>query len=151
MRVWSSHDGNSETDMRVRNTAADTAVLSLHVICAAGFGIQQLWPGESKTRLQGAEGAGLGSFEPSGDHTMTFKESLDALLHGIRWLVLIPKSVLSVFSKQNDLDTMADIVQNARHFRVTSRYIQLIMNVSRTFKSSGTSRRSRCILASMTM
>jgi cytochrome P450 len=42
MDFWTSQSPNSSQGVKIRNTAIDTAVLSLHVICAAGFGLPQL-------------------------------------------------------------------------------------------------------------
>lgn len=95
MELWSSQGKNTEENMRVQNTAADAATLSLHVICAAGFGVPQLWPGESEEKLQGNVLPGFNTFQLSGDHTLPFKDSLSLLLKNILWLVAFPPWLLS--------------------------------------------------------
>ncbi|TAQ90607.1 hypothetical protein B7494_g1078 [Chlorociboria aeruginascens] len=51
MAFWASKGSNTLQDITVENTAIDTATLSLHVICAAGFGMPQLWPESSPMKM----------------------------------------------------------------------------------------------------
>jgi cytochrome P450 len=96
MEYWAKQDADTDRDIRVRNTAVDAAVLSLHVICAAGFGLPQLWPGERKEKLEDRQFPGLSTLDLSGEHSMTFKQSMHQLLQGIRWLVAFPPWLLSM-------------------------------------------------------
>lgn len=96
MDLWGSQGKNTESNMRVENTAVDAATLSLHVICAAGFGVPQLWPGESEDKLQGNVLPGFNTFQLSGGHTLPFKDSLGLLLKNILWLVAFPPWLLSM-------------------------------------------------------
>ena len=88
MAFWASEEGNSEDDMRVEKMAPHTAALSLHVICAAGFGVPQLWPGQEKDfELNRRVVPGFESFAPTGVHSMTLKQSLEGMLHGIAFYI----------------------------------------------------------------
>ena len=85
--------------MKVDNTAHDIATLSLHVICAAGFGVPQLWPGENEDKLQGNILPGFNTLQLTRDHTLPFMDSLGLLLKRILWLAVLPPWFLStVFS-----------------------------------------------------
>jgi cytochrome P450 len=95
VEFWAAQGSNTIDDVKVKNTAPDLATLSLHVICAAGFGLPQLWPGESKEKLQDRQFPGLSTLDLSGNHSMTFKQSMHGLLKGLRWLLAFPPWVLS--------------------------------------------------------
>jgi len=45
---WASQYTNTPKDIQVQNAAPDAAVLGLHVICATGFGLRQIWPNEKE-------------------------------------------------------------------------------------------------------
>lgn len=96
MEFWTSQSPNISHGIKVRNTAPDAATLSLHVICAAGFGLPQLWLGRSKGGLRNFQSPGLSTLDLSGGHTLTFKESMQQLLKGIRWLVIFPPWLLKI-------------------------------------------------------
>jgi cytochrome P450 len=96
MALWSHQGNNTKTNMKIENTATDAAVLSLHVICAAGFGVPQIWPGESEDNLQGTIMPGFNTVKLSGDHTLPFKESLGFLMQNILWLLALPSWFLSM-------------------------------------------------------
>ncbi|TVY55447.1 Cytochrome P450 3A13, partial [Lachnellula suecica] len=100
---WSSQGNNSKKEIKVEKTAEDTATLSFHVICAAGFGVPQLWPGESEEKLQGNGVPGFSYMLPGGRHMMTLKDSLINLLHSIYWFGLFTPWMLknSPFKKMN--------------------------------------------------
>jgi cytochrome P450 len=95
MELWASQGSNTLADIKVENTAVDTADLSLHVICAAGFGLPQLWPGESKEKLKDSPFPEAGTQELEGKHALTFKQSIHGIVRGLRWLVVFPPWVLS--------------------------------------------------------
>lgn len=97
MGLWSQQGKNTAARMEVQNTAVDAATLSLHVICAAGFGVPQLWPGESESKLQGNVVTGFNTFQLAGDHKMPFKNSLHSLLQNILWFVALPPWFLSMY------------------------------------------------------
>lgn len=95
MGSWSQQGKNNESDMKVENAAHDTATLSLHVICAAGFGVPQIWPEESEEKLQGTIVPGFNTVKLTGGHTLPFKESLNSMLKNILWLIVLPRWFLS--------------------------------------------------------
>ena len=95
--LWSHQSKNTEKDMKVDDAAHDAATLSLHVICAAGFGVPQLWPGENEDKLQGNILPGFNTFQLTGDHNLPFKDSLGLLLKHILWFVALPPWFLSTY------------------------------------------------------
>jgi len=94
--LWASQGSNTIRDIKVQNPALEVAMLSLHVICAAGFGVPQLWPGESAEKLGGMGLPGFSTSELTGSHTLSFKESLTELLKGLAWFILLPTWILSI-------------------------------------------------------
>jgi len=96
LEYWASKRGNSIDEMRVRNTASDTATLALHVICGAGFGIPQVWPHEDESILGDKKMAGLNTKQPAEGHKLTFKESL-VYTTGLQiaWFTVLPEWLLS--------------------------------------------------------
>jgi cytochrome P450 len=93
--VWSKLEGNVPDNMKVDDTAPYTSTMALHVISAAGFGVRQLWAGESEDNLGPNAVPGFNTSKLNGTHTLTFKESLKTLLHSIIWLAIFPVSLLS--------------------------------------------------------
>ncbi|KUJ12797.1 cytochrome P450 monooxygenase-like protein [Mollisia scopiformis] len=96
MGLWASQQKASKGELKVGNTAVDAATLSLHVICAAGFGVPQLWPQEGEEKLLGNGVPGFSEHEAKGSHTLTFKDSINQLLKKLMWYVLIPPSLLKI-------------------------------------------------------
>ncbi|KAE9375772.1 cytochrome P450 monooxygenase-like protein [Stipitochalara longipes BDJ] len=94
VEVWSKLEGNTSGTMKVEDTAPYIATMALHVISAAGFGVRQLWAGEDETKLGSNAVSGFNTSKLIGSHTVTFKESLKTLLHGIIWLAIFPVSLL---------------------------------------------------------
>ncbi|CZR52843.1 related to cytochrome P450 3A7 [Phialocephala subalpina] len=94
IKVWSKLDGNESRSMKVKDTALYTATMALHVICAAGFGVRQLWDGEDEAQLGTNVVAGFNTSKLIREHTLTFKDSLNTLLHGIIWLAIFPVGLL---------------------------------------------------------
>lgn len=93
-KVWSKLEGNNSRVMKVEDTAPYTATLALHVISAAGFGVRQLWAGEDEKKLGSSAIPGFNTSRLTGNHTLTFKESLKTLLGSIIWLAIFPVSLL---------------------------------------------------------
>jgi hypothetical protein len=54
--------------MKVGNTAIDTATLTLHIICGAGFGVPQIWPHEDESILGDQKVAGFNTKKPGKGH-----------------------------------------------------------------------------------
>jgi len=94
-KVWSQLEGNAVGDMKVEDTAPYTATMALHVISSAGFGVKQLWDGENEDQLGATKVPGFNTAKLNGGHTLTFKNSLRILLHGIIWLAIFPVGLLS--------------------------------------------------------
>ncbi|KAF2206777.1 hypothetical protein CERZMDRAFT_72059 [Cercospora zeae-maydis SCOH1-5] len=80
MSGWIGADQNDSGT--VGNVATEAMRLSLHVISAAGFGVQLHWPHEGKVATI-----------PEG-HTMTYKDALETLLHNLILVVVTPRWLL---------------------------------------------------------
>lgn len=94
--LWASQQKRQDGGLKVEDTAVDAATLSLHVICAAGFGVPQLWPNEGEEKLVGAGVQGFSELEAQGRHSLTFKEGLNQLLKKLVWFVIFPQSFLKI-------------------------------------------------------
>ncbi|KAH6701999.1 cytochrome P450 monooxygenase-like protein [Leptodontidium sp. MPI-SDFR-AT-0119] len=94
MNLWAEKKGNTSGRMTVGNTAEDSATLSLHVICAAGFGVPTLWPNEGEEKLGGRGIPGFSDKTLSGRHELSFQEGLTHLLRYLIWFVIFPPWVL---------------------------------------------------------
>jgi len=51
LRCWASLERNSRDEMGIADVAPWMANVALHVICGAGFGVPQTWPGEDEEVL----------------------------------------------------------------------------------------------------
>lgn len=98
---WSKLPGNSTGFINVKDTAPDTALMTLHVICGAGFGVRQLWGNEGEKELGNKAIPGFNTAELKGNHTLTFKNSLNTLLHSMIWMALFPVWLLSESTAAN--------------------------------------------------
>lgn len=74
----------------LRDLAADTMRVSLHVISRAGFGVRIQWPhDDAKSDTSIPEG-----------HTMTYQDALTGLLDHIILVLLMPKYLMGTSSKR---------------------------------------------------
>jgi hypothetical protein len=96
VNMWASEGRNTKDDMMVKNTAVDTATLSLHVICSAGFGVPQLWPNEAADKLGGKGLPGFSDNRLPIGHSLSFKQSLSHLLKKLGLFVIFPQGLLSM-------------------------------------------------------
>ncbi|KAH7417644.1 cytochrome P450 monooxygenase-like protein [Cadophora sp. MPI-SDFR-AT-0126] len=94
MSVWAEKKGNSRERMTVGNAAIDAATLSLHVICAAGFGVPTLWPNEGEEKLGKRGIPGFSDKSLTGDHELSFQGGLTQLLKQLIWFVIFPPWML---------------------------------------------------------
>lgn len=97
--LWATQETNTKGELRVVNTPEDAATLSLHVICAAGFGVPQVWPNQVEEGLEEKGLQAFSKFKLTGGHTLSFKDALISLLKHILWFVLFSPSMLSMSSK----------------------------------------------------
>jgi cytochrome P450 len=95
LRFWSKMEGNGTDDMVVKDPAVECAQLTLNVISGAGFGVSQVWQGDSEKELGDSIVPGFNSVTLSAGHTLSFKQALDELIHGILWVMLLPGWLLS--------------------------------------------------------
>lgn len=95
LKFWSKLEGNSPGYMKVRDTAPDTALMALHVISGAGFGVRQAWDDEDEKDLGIRTIPGFNTAKLRENHSLTFKYSLNTLSHGIIWMALFPIWLLS--------------------------------------------------------
>jgi cytochrome P450 len=94
MDYWASQGSNTIQDIKVQNAALDSAVLSLHVICAAGFGLPQTWQRDDQEKVKDQKLPSTHSMDVSDNQFLTFKQNMHDVLQGIRWLVAFPTWML---------------------------------------------------------
>lgn len=92
----------TKSSSTVHTLAEDCMKLSLHVISYAGFGVKLDWPDQgqeggvngstSSTAVEASRDSRFGS-----DHTMTYTEALQTLLHNIVWILVLPIYLLSKY------------------------------------------------------
>jgi hypothetical protein len=149
MKLWTTQGTNTKAELKVGNTSEDAATLSLHVICAAGFGVPQVWPNETEENLEEKGLQAFSKFKLTGGHTLSFKDALIQLLKHIFWFVLFTPSMLSMFwseTRGGVLSLNADsVTQNCHHSRSTKGRIRHSMNAKCTLKSFLISRRNKLI------
>ena len=101
IKVWMG--GSSDRSQIVNNIAEDTMKLSLHIISRAGFGVRSSWSGagdeeeqeinDEKTQVTKDS---TGTTMDKG-HSMSYDSALSSLLDNIIFILLLPKSLLSVY------------------------------------------------------
>ena len=94
VRTWSRLAGNTPEKMVVQDASVQCAYLALNVLSGAGFGVMQVWKGDSEEELGDNIVPGFNSTKLSKGHTLSFKDALDELVHGILWMMLVPKWML---------------------------------------------------------
>lgn len=92
---WSKLPGNSTRRIMVKDTAPDTALMTLHVISGAGFGVKQNWDNSNENQLRVDAIPGFNTPELKDNHALTFRDSLNTLLHGMIWMAIFPVWLLS--------------------------------------------------------
>jgi hypothetical protein len=92
---WAKLDGNPTTNMTVRDVAKATALMTLHVISGAGFGVRQVWDCEQENELGINVVPGFNTAKLNGEHKLAFKNSLYILLGNVIWMAILPMWLLS--------------------------------------------------------
>lgn len=98
LKFWSRMKDSDNANLKVKNTAPDTAILTLHVISGAAYGVSQSWEGDDKELLGDNVVHGFSTAKLEGSHKLMFKHALDIFIHGIIWAALAP---MWVYSKLN--------------------------------------------------
>ncbi|TGO68499.1 hypothetical protein BELL_0827g00010 [Botrytis elliptica] len=106
IRIWGRRSRSSEKgqeELRVEDAGSDTAILSLHVICAVGFGVPQLWEGDEEVdvgmgdlKIEGEEMPNLGLSKPVGEHSLGFKDCVNTVLSSLLLILLWPQWMLKL-------------------------------------------------------
>ncbi len=118
LKSWAEHKGNVPADMKVSDTQPGTAMLALHVICGAGFGVPQIWPHEDEAILGKGRVTGFNTAELTGGHKWTFKDSLKQTIGlDIVWLAVLPRWVLSKCNTLSNLVKLLIYWQENPHSR----------------------------------
>jgi cytochrome P450 len=95
LNFWSKCEGNAPGDIKVKDIAPETALMTLYVISGAGFGVRQVWDGESEELLGKKLVTGFNTAKLSENHRLAFKDAINTLLHGIIWVGIFPIWLLS--------------------------------------------------------
>ncbi|KAI9648080.1 hypothetical protein NHQ30_002709 [Ciborinia camelliae] len=90
LKFWSRTKGSDDENLKVENTAPDTAVLTLHIISVAAYGMSQSWEGDDEEQLGDDLVHGFSTARLEGNHELMFKNALSVFLHGIIWAALAP-------------------------------------------------------------
>ena len=102
-----------------RETVDDTAILALHVLTGAGFGISYPFDHEAQ--------------RPSDGHTMTYRDSLSLCLKNIITFAILPKRVLMLRWAPRKLRVLGQAVQEFQ------RYMEEMLAHERALMSNRTS------------
>jgi cytochrome P450 len=98
VEFWAKIDETHEStsiDIKVKNVAKATALMTLHVISGAGFGVRQVWDREHEEQLGSNVVPGFNTAKLNGSHTLAFKDSLYVLLENVIWMAILPVWILS--------------------------------------------------------
>ena len=88
-------DGNSQVDLSVRDVAPHMAMLALHVICGAAFGVPQTWPGEDESVLGTRTVPGFNTKKLNANHKLPFKYTMDLFQDCFLWVAVLPMWLIS--------------------------------------------------------
>ncbi|RDW78470.1 hypothetical protein BP5796_06322 [Coleophoma crateriformis] len=132
MNLWRLEGVNEAGDISVENTAKHTATLSLNVICAAGFGVPQLWPHEDESMLSDMALPGFSSSKLTNGHVMMFRDSLDQMLRGLLNLVMFSPWMLKISPFKGQRKTY-------RAFHETRKYFNELLDIKKKQVFSGES------------
>lgn len=81
---------------RIDTLEHDTMTLALNIIAQIGFGLRLLWPQQQMPADADAHSRKYGARDPPAGHSMTFADSLAAVLEKILLCLLIPPSLLKI-------------------------------------------------------
>ncbi|CAN8105760.1 unnamed protein product [Discula destructiva] len=87
---------SSSSSGRIETLEHDTMTLALNIIAHVGFGLRLLWPGQRIPDDADARSRKYGARLPPAGHSLTFADSLAAVLEKILLCLLIPRSVLRI-------------------------------------------------------
>lgn len=120
LRFWSGRSGNTPVAMTIKNVYPDLADLSLHVISAAGFGIQLKWGGDDNVKQELSEGlAAFTNQTPQNGHEKTFKKALKGVLEHILWFAVFAPQTLG---KWGNRLAIAPMKKASTSYKETTKY-----------------------------
>lgn len=85
---------------RIDTLEHDTMTLALNIIAQIGFGLRLLWPQQQMPADADAHSRKYGARDPPPGHSMTFADSLAAVLEKILLCLLIPPTLLKILPFQ---------------------------------------------------
>lgn len=94
---------SSDRSQTVNSIAEDAMTLSLHIISRAGFGVRSSWSGAGDADPQEKDDESAkhaSSTIIDKGHTMSYDNALSSLLDNIIFIILLPKSLLSIHVHQ---------------------------------------------------
>ena len=98
LEFWATIDEtpeNTSLEIKVKDVAKATALMTLHVISGAGFGVRQVWDHEHEEQLGSNVVLGFNTSKLNGSHTLAFKDCLYVLLENVIWMAILPVWMLS--------------------------------------------------------
>lgn len=89
-----------ESSATIYRVADDCMKLSLHVISCAGFGVNLDWPAQGEEPMANGHASSstekeAKASEVNGDHTLSYVDALQSLLHNMLWIFIFPMSLMS--------------------------------------------------------
>ena len=94
LRQWVGPDGRTKNET-LPSVEHDTMRLALNIIGYAGFGMRLLWPGESLPKDTEPHLAKYASLDTAEGHTLSFVDTIAAMLDNILMLLIVPSWLLS--------------------------------------------------------
>ncbi|KAF3000488.1 hypothetical protein E8E14_003786 [Neopestalotiopsis sp. 37M] len=117
LKQWLGPDGRG--GKTIKTVEDDTMTLMLHIIGYAGFGLRFLWGDQTMSPDIDPKLAKFSSLEAPTGHNLNFKDSLAGVLHGIIWLILLPRWLMRLLpfqSPKSALTSENDLVKYFRRF-----------------------------------
>ncbi|KAL8657526.1 MAG: hypothetical protein Q9226_001821 [Calogaya cf. arnoldii] len=123
VKGWMVHQTNSSAT--IYRVADDCMKLSLYVISCAGFGVNLEWPGlEDQAAQPMANGQAIWNAEKrpraseaSGDHKLSYVDALQALLHNMLWMFILPQYLMKWLPFKAIKRSYTSYIEWGRHLR----------------------------------
>ncbi|KFY88457.1 hypothetical protein V500_06345 [Pseudogymnoascus sp. VKM F-4518 (FW-2643)] len=109
-------DGNSQVDLSVGDVAPHMAMLALHVICGAAFGVPQTWPGEDESVLGTRTVPGFNTKKLNANHKLPFKYTVDLFQDCFLWVAVLPMWLIKILPMKITQEIYASFLELSDYF-----------------------------------
>ncbi|KAI4098632.1 MAG: hypothetical protein LQ339_006365 [Xanthoria mediterranea] len=112
----------TETSATIYRVADDCMKLSLHVISCAGFGVNLDWPAQGEEPLANGHASSstrkeAKASEVKGDHTLSYVDALQSLLHNMLWIFIFPLSLMKWLPFSGIKRSYTSYIEWGKHLR----------------------------------